>query len=462
MSVQSVEALAARESGLHRGLSAEQLSLIAIGGAIGTGLFLGSGFAIGLAGPSVLVSYAIGGAIALALMGALAEMTSAHPAGGSFGVQAERWLGPFAGFLIRYAYLAGIVLAIGTEVTAVAIYMRLWLPDVPGLVWIVGFSAALIAVNAGSVGVFGRIEAAFSLVKIAAIAAFIILGAGWLFGSPAAATAGAGFHLYTDHGGFFPHGLWGTWVAVIVAIFSYFSIEMIAVAAAEAADPRRAVVRAFRATLLRLTIFYLATLALMLAITPWTAAGTGESPFVTVAKVLHIGGGESAMNFVVLVAALSAMNSQLYAATRMVFGLARAGFAPAAFGRLNARGVPVRALGVAAAGVAIAAIVYALDPDAAFPVMVSIGTCQALVTWLLIFLTHLAFRRQEVLLPGAFRLWGAPWTSALGAALLVAILVTTLFTEPFRLTLPAGLPFLLLASIGYGIRRRLGTGGVSC
>ena len=449
----TIETLAAREAGLRRDLNAGQLSMIAIGGAVGTGLFLGSGFAISLAGPSVLLSYAVGGLIALLLMGALAEMASANPASGSFGVQAERYLGPFAGLLIRYAYVSGTILAVGTEVTAVAIYMRIWLPLVPGLVWILGFSAALITVNAVSVTVFGWVEYAFCAVKITAIVGFIVLGAAWVFGSPAAAASGAGLHLYVDHGGFFPHGLWGCWVAVIVAIFSYFSIEMIAVAAAEAADPQRAVIRAFKTTFARLAVFYMATLAVMLAITPWTAAGTGESPFVTVIRVLHIGGAASVVNFVVLVAALSAMNSQLYASSRMLFGLSRAGFAPAWFGRLTARGVPANALGLACVGVGVAALVYAVSPETAFPVMISIATCGAMVTWLMIFLTHLAFRRQAGA-PGGFRMWGAPWTSALGAGLLAAILVTTLFTVAFRLTLVIGVPFLALPGAVYGLRRR--------
>lgn len=450
----SIDALAAREGGLKRGLTAGQLSMIAIGGAIGTGLFLGSGFAIGLAGPSVLISYAIGAVIALLLMGGLAEMTAAHPGAGSFGVQAERYLGPFAGFLIRYAYLSGIILAIGTEVTAVAIYMKVWLPQVPGLFWIVGFSAALIAVNAFSVSLFGWVEYVFSMVKIAAIVGFILLGAWWVFGSTAAEATGAGFHLYTDQGGFFPKGLWGTWVAVIVAIFSYFSIEMIAVAAAEAEDPQRAVIQAFKVTLIRLAVFYMATLALMLAIVPWTAAGAGKSPFVTVIEALQIKGAADVVNFVILIAALSAMNSQLYTATRMLFGLARAGFAPERFGRLNARGVPIQALGVAALGVAIAAVVYTLSPDTAFTVMISIATCGAMVTWLMIFLTHLAFRRQQNPPFGPFRMWGAPWTSLLGAGLMAAILLTTLFTEAFRLTLVIGAPFLLALSAAYALRKR--------
>src|SRR5271154_678297 len=168
-----------REKGLHRGLSAGQLSMIAIGGAIGTGLFLGSGLAIGLAGPAVLVSYAIGALIALLLMGCLAEMTLAHPTSGSFGSYAEYYIGPWAGFLVRYAYWTCIVLAVGTEVTAVAVYMRFWFPSLPGWPWILGFSGLLLWVNARSVEVFGTVEYWLSGLKLAAIVVFILL-AGYL------------------------------------------------------------------------------------------------------------------------------------------------------------------------------------------------------------------------------------------------------------------------------------------
>lgn len=269
-----------REKGLHRGLSTGQLSMIAIGGAIGTGLFLGSGFAISFAGPGVLISYGVGALIALLLMGCLAEMTIAHPTSGSFGAWAEFYVSPLAGFLVRYAYWSAIVFAVGTEVTAIAVYMRYWYPAVPGWLWIVGFSAALIAINAINVNVFGAVEYCFSTVKIFAILVFIVLGTWFVVSAPRASDIGLAN--YVTHGGFFPHGAWGTWVAVVVSLFSYFSIEMIAVAAGEAKDPKGAVSRALRATVLRLIFFYLLTLALILAIVPWTAARSDQSPFVKV------------------------------------------------------------------------------------------------------------------------------------------------------------------------------------
>src|SRR5215469_11315714 len=361
------------------------MAMIAIGGAIGTGLFLGSGFAISLAGPAVLLSYLIGALIALLLMGCLVEMTVAHPTSGSFGAYAEYYLGPLAGFLVRYAYWTSIVLAVGTEVTAVALYMHFWVPASPGWSWIVGFSALLVLVNARSVNVFGAIEYWFSAIKVTAIVLFIPLAAYIVLRAPGALPGAAGFHNYTAYGGFFPHGLWGAWVAVIVAVFSYLSIEMIAVAAGEAAQPEIAVTRAFRATVLRLILFYLLTLALVLAIVPWTSAGVEESPFVKVMRALHLPAAAGIFNFIILVAALSAMNSQLYITTRMMFSLSRAGHAPRRFGTLNRRGVPLQALLLSSLGIAVAAVLSVVAPKSAFILMISVSSFGAMFTWMMIF-----------------------------------------------------------------------------
>mgnify|MGYP002084587255 CR=1 FL=1 len=440
------DALIERERGLQHSLSTGQLSMIAIGGAIGTGLFLGSAFAIGFAGPSVLVSYVIGGVISLLLMGCLAEMTVGHPISGAFGAYAEYYIGTLAGFLVRYAYWSSIVLAVGTEISAVALYMQYWFPTLPGWYWIVGFSSGLIAINAVSVNMFGSVEYLFSMFKILAIMAFLLLGAYFVLDAPAA--SGVGFSNYTAHGGFFPKGLWGTWVAVIVAIFSYLSIEMIAVAAGEARDPQRAITRAFRATVFRLVFFYLLTLALVLAIIPWTASGTAGSPFVKVMSATHVPGAAGLINLVILVAALSAMNSQLYITTRMMFSLSRAGYAPRRFGKLNARGVPLGALLLSSIGIALAAAINALLPEASFLLMVSISMFGALFTWLMIFVTHLYFRRKHPE-PVAFRMWGYPYTSAAGALLMLAVLITTAFTQEFRMTLIYGVPFIAVLTVAY-------------
>jgi amino acid transporter, AAT family len=446
MSTVRFDVIEDREKGLRRGLTSAQLTMIAIGGAIGTGLFLGSSFAIGFAGPSVILSYAIGALIALLLMGCLAEMTVAHPTSGSFGAWAEFYIGPLAGYLVRYAYWSAVVFAVGTEVTAIAVYMRFWYPAVPGWIWIVGFSSILIIVNALNVKVFGSIEYAFSTLKVTAIMVFILLG-GWLI-------TGVGFGNYTAHGGFFPRGAWGMWVGVVVSIFSYFGIEMIAVAAGEAKDPKRAISKAYRSTVARLVIFYLLTLAIILALVPWMESGKGESPFVTVMARSHVPFAAAVINFVILVAALSAMNSQLYITARMMFSLARAGYAPQRFGVLSKRGTPVSALLLSSIGIALATLLNVLFPKTSFTLIFAISMFGALFTWMMIFVTHLYFRRAHARQPLAFRMWGYPYTSLLGAALVLAILLTTAFTGQFRMTLVYGLPALGLFCLAWRFRRQ--------
>jgi L-asparagine transporter-like permease len=248
------------------------------------------------------------------------------------------------------------------------------------------------------------------------------------------------------------------WVAVIVAIFSYLSIEMIAVAAGEAAQPQIAVTRAFRSTVLRLILFYLLTLALVLAIVPWTSAGVDESPFVKVMRALQVPAAAGMFNFVILIAALSAMNSQLYITTRMMFSLSRAGYAPRRFGLVNHRGVPVQALLLSSLGIALATALSVIAPKSAFILMISISSFGAMFTWMMIFVTHYAFRRARVR-SGArlrFRMPGYPATTLLGAALMAAVLLTTAFTQAFRLTLVLGLPFLAALVLLYWLRYRPG------
>jgi L-asparagine transporter-like permease len=340
---------------------------------------------------------------------------------------------------------------VGTEVTAVALYMKFWFPAAPGWIWIVGFSGLLITVNAFSVSTFGTVEYWFSLIKIAAIVCFILL-AGYLL-----AQGSVGLRNYTAFGGFLPHGFSGMWIAVIMAIFSYLSIEMIAVAAGEAAQPEVAITQAFFSTVVRLVLFYLLTLALMLAVLPWTQAGSAKSPFVMVMEALRVPAAGGLMNFVILIAALSAMNSQLYISTRMMFSLSRAGQAPRALGRLTSKGVPFNALWVSTSGVALAALLSVISPGRAFLMMVGVSVFGAMFTWMMIFVTHFYFRRARARAgnpPARFRMWGFPVTTLLGAALMAALLITTAFTDAFRMTLVFGLPYLALLAFIFRWRYR--------
>lgn len=442
-----------RESGLERGLTGRQLTMIAIGGAIGTGLFLGSKFAIGFAGPSVIISYMIGGLIALTLMAVLAEMTVKHPTSGSFGAYAEHYVSPLAGFLVRCMYWLCIVLAVGTEVTAIGEYMQLWFPTLPPWIWVVGFSALLIAVNAMNVKSFGTLEYWLSSIKVFAIVAFVIVAAYLVFFS---GEGDYGFHNWTADGGFMPNGITGMWFGVIVAIFSYLSIEMIAVAAGEAEQPQEAVKKAFKATILRLVVFYFFTLALIVSIAPTSAILEGGSPFVTVMQVIGIPFADSILNFVVIVAALSAMNSQLYISTRMMFSLSRAGEAPAALGKLRPNGAPLNALALSTAGIAAATIVYVIFPDEAFTMMFAISMFGAMFTWFMIFVTHIFFRSKLAKTKGEvpYKVPLSRIGAILGAILMVGVAASTVFTEEFRATIPFGVPALILTVVAYYIIHR--------
>ncbi len=435
-------------TGLKKSLSPAQMAMIALGSAIGTGLFAGSKLAIAMAGPSVILSYVLGGVIALLVMGALAEMTVKQPVAGSFGVYAEKYLGRYAGYLTKYMYWSALIFAVGTEVSAIGEYMQFWFPQVPGLLWVLLFSAALLAVNFSSVKVFGTTEYWFSAIKVFAVIAFIIIAAWLVFHDP---QDGFGFANYTVDSGFFAHGLSGTWSAVIVAIFSYMGIEAISIAAAEAHNPQLAVRKAFKVSFLRLLLFYVLTMVLILAIAPTSELVAGGSPFVTVMNQVGIPFAASVLNFVLIIAALSAMNAQLYAATRMLHSLAAAGHAPKLAQRTSRAGAPVHAVWMSGGGIAVAALAVGLAPESGFGLMMSLATFGALATWLMILVTHVKFRRQISAEQDTldFRLPGYPAASVLGAVLLGGLLLTTLFVPEFRFTLIFGVPFVLVMSALY-------------
>ncbi len=441
---------------LSRQLTAPQLTMIAIGGAIGTGLFLGSALAVRTAGPGAILTYVIGAAIALLLMRALGEMAVAHPTAGSFGVYAELYVNKWAGFTVRYTYWAGQCVAIGGEATAIAIYCQWWFPHTPQWFWILLFTLALLYVNARSVGSFGGFEYWFAMIKVVAIVLFIALGAALLLGlGPRPAI---GFSNLTAHGGFLATGWRGVWMAIVFVIFSYIGTEVIAVTAGEAKHPEIALPKAVRSMAFRLVLFYLGAVFVLISIIPWTqiqpGASVTASPFVRVFEYVGIPAAAHLVNFVVITAAASSMNCNLYLVSRMMFSLARGGYAPEAWGRVSGRGTPVRALLVSAAGLCLALLTSLLYPDSAFVYLFGVSLFGGLYAWLIIFVTHVLFRyrRQQS---------GKGWrgthlaASGCGAVLIVAILLTTWWVEGMRITLIAGLPWLALLSLAYvAVNRR--------
>jgi len=442
---------------LKRKLTQRQLTMLAIGGAIGVGLFLGSSVTVRLAGPSVIVTYLIGALIAMIVAYSLAEMAVVQPVAGSFGVYAETYLSPWAGFSVRATYALVQIIAIGAEVTAVAIYFAFWFPSVPQWVWVVAVSLCLVAVNTLQVGRFGEFEYWFALIKVVAIIVFIVLGMALVFGlGPAPAI---GLSNLTAHGGFLPFGWMGVWLALTLVITSYMGVEVIAVTAGEAQNPAKSIPRAMRTIVFRLVIFYVFAIAIMLAMTPWDQFGNSltGSPFVHALSIARIPFAAGIMNLVVITAALSSANTNLYLTTRMLFSLARGRYAPSWLGHLSGNGVPRHALAVSTAGMIAAILLAIYAPQRAFLMLYGVAVAGMFFVWIVILLTHIAFRRT--LGPGRvaqlpMRLRFFPYSSALGIAALLGIAASTFFVDGLQYTVPAFAPFLLLMSLAYWMIRR--------
>nr|WP_258718617.1 amino acid permease [Saccharopolyspora gloriosae] len=446
--------------GLRRDLSGRQVGMIAIGGAIGTGLFLGSGLAINIAGPAVIIAYAVAAFAALALAYALAEMIVVHPEAGGFGPIAQRYLGGLAGFVQRWIYWAAQVVNIGSEVVAAGLYVQFWYPQLPLWLPVVVFSVVMLAINASAVKFFGEFEYWFALIKVVTIVVFVLLGITYIvFGLPGRPATGV--DALTAHDGFLPNGIGAVWLALTVVTFSYLGTEAIAVTASESRDPRRDVPRAARNMVLRLGLFYVLGMLVVVSILPWNQVSTEEdvtqSPFVALFATAGIPAAAGIMNFVVLTAALSAMNTNLYVTARMTYSLAVDGYAPKWFAGLSKHGAPQRALVLSAGGLVLAAGISVFAESTAFPLLLGLALFGALITWLIIFASHLAFRRHraEQGLPASpVRLRGAPVTTLLAMLFIAAVLLTTPFTEQFNTAWKAGVPFLLLLCLAYYLLRR--------
>jgi amino acid transporter, AAT family len=429
------------EQVLARQLSALQQAMMALGGAIGTGLFLASGLAVNIAGPAITLTYLLVAVIALLLGSALAEMAVAHPTAGAFGVYAEIYVSPFAGYAVRVSYWLMEVVATGGQLIAASIYMAYWFPSIPGAVWVLAFAVALIVVNARVVGQLGTVESMLVLIKIAAVALFVVVGTLTLIGltgSPA-----VGLQHLTDRGGFMPFGLSGVWLGSCFVIYSFIGVEIVGVTSGEATDPSRTIPTAMRRMVIGLSAIYIVTITLLVALTPWNELGVGESPFVSVLRQLRIPYAAGVMNFVVLSAALSSANANLYIMTRTMFSLARAGFIPHALGNVTEQGTPLAGLLVSGAGLGVAVLVQALWPQSAYVWFFGVALFGALFVWLMIFVTHIAFRTRAM-----------PLGSFVGAALIGAILISTWWVPALRSTLIAGGPWMLLLAVGYRVTAR--------
>ncbi|MEE4618270.1 amino acid permease [Pseudomonas alliivorans] len=381
--------------GLKRGLSARHIRFMALGSAIGTGLFYGSASAIQQAGPAVLLAYLIGGAAVFMVMRALGEMAVHHPVAGSFSHYATRYLGPLAGFVLGWTYAFEMIIVCLADVTAFGIYMGFWFPEVPRWIWVLGIVFLIAALNLCNVKVFGETEFWLSLLKVGAIIAMILAGFGIMLFGIGSSTTGTeiGISNLWAHGGFMPNGIAGLIASFAVVMFAFGGIEVIGITAGEAKDPQRSLPSAINAVPLRILLFYVLTLFVLMSIYPWPQIGTQGSPFVQIFDNLGIASAATILNIVVISAAVSAINSDIFGAGRMMYGLARDGQAPASFARLSRQGVPwmtVLIMGVTLLG---GVVLNYLIPKDVFLLIASLATFATVWVWLMILLTQVAMRR---------------------------------------------------------------------
>ena len=435
------------EQGLHHQLSAGQMTMVAVGGSIGTGLLLGSAAALEIAGPSVILSYIVAAFIAYTVAMALGELASVHPAAGSFGVYGELYLNPYLGFLCRAGYWASIAFSIGAELTASATYMTHWFPTVPGVVWVFLFSAVLVLVNLRSVLAFGRFEFWFSMIKFATIVAFILAGTSLLVSGRVAPQ-------YTAQGGFFPKGPIAPLLAVFLAIYAFGGVEMLAVTTGESRSSKD-IPRAARLTFFSLAALYLGAIIVLVGVMPWNHAGASESPFVSVLTIARVPAAAHFMNFVVLTAALSGANAKLYVSSRLLFSMGRSGWAPASMGKLNASGSPRLALLVSSYGIVTALIIENWAPQQAFLYIMGAAFSGLIFSWVVSLAAHVSFRRrltsqQLAALPMRSPL-GA-WGSMLGFVLASITVLHTFFAT--RINALGGSVFFTALTAAYFLLRR--------
>ena len=434
--------------------------MMAMGGAIGVGLFLGSTVTIRLAGPGVILTYLYGAVVALIMGYALAEMAVVHPVAGSFGVFAERYLSAWAGFLVRATYAFVQILAIGAEVTAVAIYFGFWFPAVPQWVWVVSIAAALVAINTAQVGLFGELEYWFALIKVTAILAFILVGLALVTGIGGGSAAGFD-HLFKGPGGFLPNGWRGVWLASTLVITSYMGVEGIAITAGEAERPETTIPRAMRSMVFRLILFYVLAISVMLMMGPWQELAerggtlTG-SPFVRAFAAIGIPYAAGAMNLVVISAALSSANFNLYMTSRMLLSLSRSGLAPKSLSAVNSRGVPLPAVATASAGVVAAILLAIYAPANAFLALYGTAVAGMFFIWAVILLTYLRFRKaltREQLAALPIRMPFHRAAAWFGLISIAAIAATTFFVDGLEYSVLFYLPFLIVMSIVFARNR---------
>ncbi|NEB21030.1 amino acid permease [Streptomyces coelicoflavus] len=414
-------------SGLQAGLKNRHLTMIAIGGVIGAGLFVGSSSGIATAGPGILLSYALVGTLVVLVMRMLGEMSAANPTSGSFSAHADRALGPWAGFSIGWLYWFFWVVVLAVEATAGAKILEGWIPAVPQWGWALIVMVVLTATNLASVGSYGEFEFWFAGIKVVAIAAFIVVGGLAVFGVlPGVDSGQAGLGNLTEHGGFLPNGPGAVLTGVLLVVFSFMGSEIPTLAAGESEDPQQAVTKATNSIIWRIAVFYLGSIFVVVALLPWDSQSiVDQGSYVAALDSLGIPNAGQIMNFIVLTSVLSCLNSGLYTASRMAFSLGERGDAPRAFARTTRRGVPQTAILSSVVFGFVAVFFNYKFPDTVFLFLLNSSGAVALFVWLAICFSQLRLRKiiqAETPEKLVVRMWLYPYLTWAAAAVIVFVL----------------------------------------
>jgi aromatic amino acid transport protein AroP len=451
---------------LKRGLKNRHIQLIALGGAIGTGLFLGSAGVLQSAGPSMILGYAIGGFIAFLIMRQLGEMIVEEPVAGSFSHFAHSYWGPFAGFLSGWNYWVLYVLVGMAELTAVGKYVQYWYPDIPTWATAAAFFVLINLINLVNVKAFGETEFWFAIIKVVAIIGMILLG-GWLLFSGTGGEQASVSNLWS-HGGFFPNGVSGLVMMMAIIMFSFGGLELVGITAAEADQPKTVIPKAINQVVWRILIFYIGALTILLSLYPWdslvqtlNAGGDAyaSSPFVQIFSLIGSDTAAHILNFVVLTAALSVYNSGVYCNSRMLYGLAEQGDAPKALMKVNARGVPVLAIGLSAAVTLLCVLVNYLAPKSALELLMSLVVASLVINWAMISLAHLKFRKAMLAkgVQPSFKAFWFPFANYLCLAFVLFILGVMLMIPGIQVSVYAIPVWLLFLWVCYRIKLAAGS-----
>lgn len=439
---------------LKRGLKNRHIQLIALGGAVGTGLFLGIAQTIKMAGPSVLLGYAIGGIIAFFIMRQLGEMSVEEPVAGSFSHFAYKYWGNFAGFASGWNYWVLYVLVAMAELSAVGIYVQYWWPSIPTWVSAAVFFMVINAINLANVKIYGEMEFWFALIKVSAIIGMIAFG-GWLLFSGHGGPEATVTNLW-NQGGFFPNGIMGLVMAMAVIMFSFGGLELVGITAAEADDPEKSIPRATNQVIYRILIFYIGSLTILLSLYPWGKVVEGGSPFVMIFHELNSDVVATILNVVVLTAALSVYNSCVYCNSRMLYGLSQQGNGPKALSKVDARGVPVVAIALSALATAFCVLINYLIPGKALELLMALVVSALVINWAMISLAHIKFRQHKDRegVKTKFRALLYPFGNYLCLLFMAGILVIMALTPGIRISVILIPIWLAVLGCGYWLKQR--------